>query len=114
MIEFNEFSFRYREGVEPVVRDITLAIPDGCFVGITGAAGSGKSTLTYAINGIIPHCYPGDFYGSVTVEGLDTVDASLTDLSAGGQCVSGHRLADGVHGGGRRDSLRPGELRGAT
>ena len=55
MIEFNEFSFRYREGVEPVVRDITLSIPDGCFVGITGAAGSGKSTLTYAINGIIPH-----------------------------------------------------------
>ena len=81
MIEFNEFSFRYREGEAPVVRDITLSIPDGCFVGITGAAGSGKSTLTYAINGIIPHCYPGDFYGSVTVEGLDTVDASLTDLS---------------------------------
>ena len=81
MIEFNEFSFRYREGAEPVVRDITLSIPDGCFVGITGAAGSGKSTLTYAINGIIPHCYPGDFYGSVTVEGCDTVDTSLTDLS---------------------------------
>ena len=81
MIEFNEFSFRYREGTEPVVRDITLSIPDGCFVGITGAAGSGKSTLTYAINGIIPHCYPGDFYGSVTVEGCDTVDTSLTDLS---------------------------------
>ncbi len=81
MIEFNEFSFRYREGAESVVRDITLSIPDGCFVGITGAAGSGKSTLTYAINGIIPHCYPGDFYGSVTVEGCDTVDTSLTDLS---------------------------------
>lgn len=81
MIQFDEFSFRYREGEAPVVRDITLSIPDGCFVGITGAAGSGKSTLTYAINGIIPHCYPGDFYGSVTVEGLDTVEASLTDIS---------------------------------
>ena len=81
MIEFKEFSFRYREGEAPVVRDITLSIPDGCFVGITGAAGSGKSTLTYAINGIIPHCYPGDFYGSVTVEGLDTVETSLTDIS---------------------------------
>ena len=81
MIEFNEFSFRYREGAEPVVRDITLSIPDGCFVGITGAAGSGKSTLTYAINGIIPHCYPGDFYGSVTIDGLDTCEASLTDIS---------------------------------
>ena len=50
-------------------------------MGITGAAGSGKSTLTYAFNGIIPHCYPGDFYGSVTIDGLDTCEASLTDIS---------------------------------
>lgn len=81
MIEFKDFSFRYREGSEPVVSDVNLVIPDGCFVGVTGAAGAGKSTLTYAINGIVPHCYPGDFYGSVTVEGLDTVDASLTEVS---------------------------------
>ncbi len=65
----------------PAVSGIDLAIPDGAFVGITGAAGSGKSTLTYALNGIIPHCYPGDFYGSVTVDGLDTCDVALTDVS---------------------------------
>lgn len=81
MIELKDFSFRYREGSAPAVRDVTLSIPDGCFVGITGPAGSGKSTLTYAMNGIIPHCYPGDFYGAVTVDGLDTVEASLTDVS---------------------------------
>ena len=81
MIEFKDFTFTYREGAEPTVRDVNLAIPDGAFVGITGAAGSGKSTLTYAMNGIVPHCYPGDFYGSVTVNGLDTCEASLTDLS---------------------------------
>ena len=50
-------------------------------MGITGAAGSGKSTLTYALNGIIPHCYPGDFYGSVKIDGIDTCEASLTDVS---------------------------------
>ena len=81
MIEIRDFTFRYRESAEPVVQDINLTIPDGAFVGITGAAGSGKSTLTYALNGIIPHCYPGDFYGSITVDGLDTVETSLTDLS---------------------------------
>ena len=81
MIEIKDFTFRYRESSEPVVKDINLTIPDGVFVGITGAAGSGKSTLTYAMNGIIPHCYPGDFYGSVTINGLDTVDSSLTDIS---------------------------------
>ena len=81
MIEIRDFSFRYREGREPAVRDVSLSIPDGCFVGVPGPAGSGKSTLTYAVNGIIPHCYPGDFYGAVTVDGLDTVEASLTDVS---------------------------------
>ena len=81
MIQFNDFSFQYREGTEPVLYNVSLAIPDGTFVGITGAAGSGKSTLTYAINGIIPHCYPGDFYGEVSVEGLDTIETSLTVLS---------------------------------
>ena len=81
MIEIENFTFRYREGVEPVVRDVSLVIPDGAFVGITGAAGSGKSTLTYAMNGIIPHCYPGDFYGTVRVGGLDTCETPLTDIS---------------------------------
>ena len=80
-IEIRNFTFTYRESSEPVVRDINLSIPAGAFVGITGAAGSGKSTLTYAMNGIIPHCYPGDFYGSIEVGGLDTCDSSLTDIS---------------------------------
>ena len=81
MIEISQLSFRYREGAGPILKGIGLSIPDGAFVGVTGAAGSGKSTLTYAINGIIPHCYPGDFYGSVRVDGLDTCEASLTDIS---------------------------------
>ncbi len=81
MIEVKDFTFRYREAEEPAVKEINLRIPDGCFLGITGAAGSGKSTLTYALNGVIPHCYPGDFYGSVEICGCDTVDTSLTDLS---------------------------------
>ncbi len=81
MIEISQLTFRYREGADPVLKGIDLAIPDGTFVGVTGAAGSGKSTLTYAVNGIIPHCYPGDFYGSVRVDGIDTCEASLTDIS---------------------------------
>ncbi len=81
MIEIQDFSFKYRESKEPTVRDVNLTIPDGTFVGITGAAGSGKSTLTYALNGIIPHCYPGEFFGSVLIDDLDTVETSLTDIS---------------------------------
>ena len=81
MIEIKELTFKYKEGVEPVLRNINLRIPDGQFVGITGAAGSGKSSLTYMFNGIVPHCYPGDFYGSVTIDGHDTCETNLTDIS---------------------------------
>ena len=81
MIEIRDLSFTYRESSQPTVRNINLSIPDGQFVGITGAAVSGKSTLTYAFNGIIPHCYPGEFYGAVLIDGHDTVDTSLTDIS---------------------------------
>lgn len=81
MISINDLSFTYKEGSQATIHDINLEIPAGQFVGITGAAGSGKSTLTYAFNGIVPHCYPGDFYGSVTIDGHDTVDTSLTDIS---------------------------------
>lgn len=81
MIEIRDFSFKYRESAAPTVHDINLVIPTGSFVGITGAAGSGKSTLTYALNGVIPHCYPGEFFGSVIIDGHDTVETSLTDIS---------------------------------
>ena len=81
MIEIENFTFRYREGAQPAVSDVNLSISDGAFVGIIGAAGSGKSTLTYAMNGIVPHCYPGDFYGSVRVGGLDTCECELTQVS---------------------------------
>lgn len=81
MIELKDVTFTYRESKSPVVSNINLQIPDGQFVGITGAAGSGKSTLTYMFNGIVPHCYPGDFYGAALIEGHDTVETSLTDIS---------------------------------
>lgn len=80
-IALEGFSFRYQEGDTDAVCDIDLKIPAGTFVGITGSAGSGKSTLTYAFNGIIPHCYPGNLRGRASVCGLDTSAFSLTDIS---------------------------------
>ncbi len=76
MIKMKDFSFRYNSGKRNALSNLNLTIDDGDFVGIIGNSGAGKSTLTYAINGIVPHHYRGDFYGSVTVNGLDTVDAS--------------------------------------
>ena len=81
MIEFKDFSFRYSSGKRNAIQNLNLSVEDGDFIGIIGNSGAGKSTLTYAINGIVPHHYRGDFYGSVTVNGLDTVESSPEQIA---------------------------------
>ena len=81
MIEFKDFSFKYKTGEKPALTIKNLSIQKGDFIGIIGNSGAGKSTFTYAVNGVIPHHYTGDFYGEVRVNGSDTVDSSPTQLA---------------------------------
>lgn len=81
MIHIDHLTFQYKDAKAPALQDLNLTISDGEFIGIIGSSGAGKSTLTYAVNGIIPHHFPGDFYGSVQVEGMDTVTVHPEELS---------------------------------
>lgn len=81
MIQFNDCSFRYKGGDVPALQNISMTIEDGAFVGIIGNSGAGKSTLAYTLSGIIPHHFAGDFYGSITVNGLDTVEVKPEQLA---------------------------------
>jgi energy-coupling factor transport system ATP-binding protein len=65
-------SFRYPEREEAVLRDVDWAVPEGAYVLVAGASGSGKSTMLRCLNGLVPHFSGGRFGGSVTVRGLDT------------------------------------------
>ena len=58
IIEFKDFSFKYRAQKEPTLKDINLTINRGEKVLIIGPSGSGKSTLSQCLNGLIPHTYP--------------------------------------------------------
>ena len=53
MIEISQLSFRYREGADPILKGIDLSIPDGAFVGVTGAATRAISTAAFALTGSI-------------------------------------------------------------
>jgi putative ABC transport system ATP-binding protein len=54
IVSITHLSKSYRRGdqVVPVLRDITLAIPEGDFIALMGPSGSGKSTLLNLIAGI--------------------------------------------------------------
>ena len=48
-IRFHEVTFRYPGSSEPALRDLTLEIPAGTLVAVTGPVGSGKSALARAL-----------------------------------------------------------------
>jgi len=63
------------------LRDASFEVPRGEFLGITGSTGSGKTTLAYTLNGLIPHAIRGEMSGSVTVCGLDTRTHGIPELA---------------------------------
>ncbi|MBP5443999.1 MAG: ABC transporter ATP-binding protein [Treponema sp.] len=81
MIEIQELTFRYTGSKKNVLENISLSIEKGGFVGIIGESGAGKTSLCNCINGLIPHHYEGDFYGSVKVDGTDTFDIDAGKLA---------------------------------
>jgi len=74
-------SFRYPDSRRPAVKDVSLEIGEGEVVLLAGPSGCGKSTLLRCINGLIPHMYPGDYRGRVTVSGLTVAETPMSALS---------------------------------
>ena len=81
MISIENLGFAYNGSKKQALHNVNLKIDDGDFVGVIGASGAGKTTLSCAINGIIPHHYKGDYYGKVVVNGHDVFDTDPCTLA---------------------------------
>jgi len=81
IIEFKHFSFQYFSQAEPTLHDINLKIYPGEKILIVGPSGSGKSTLGYCVNGLIPFSYSGEIKGNLTINGVDTKQLNIFELS---------------------------------
>ncbi|MEU6861216.1 ATP-binding cassette domain-containing protein [Glycomyces sp. NPDC046736] len=81
VIAVDGLTFRYPGAAEPTLNGVDLRIERGDFTAVIGGNGSGKTTLCKAFNGLIPHFWSGEFAGQVTVDGVDTLDASVGALS---------------------------------
>ena len=74
-------SFRYPDAQRDAVKDFSLDIGEGEVVLLAGPSGCGKSTLLRCVNGLIPHMYPGDYRGRVSVGGLKVAETPMGTLS---------------------------------
>ena len=81
IIELRDVSFSYGEGARAALDHVSLSISEGDFVGVIGPSGAGKSTLAAVMSGAIPHHFTGQLYGATLIDGKDTCEVTLTDIS---------------------------------
>lgn len=81
IIELRDVSFSYDRGRDKALDAVSLSIGSGEFVGVIGPSGAGKSTLAAVMSGAIPHHFSGQLFGATLVDGHDTCDVTLTDIS---------------------------------
>lgn len=74
MISFESVTFTYPEARQPLLRDVSVSVPEGELALVVGPTGSGKSTLLNLVNGLVPHFTGGTLQGRVRVAGRCTAD----------------------------------------
>jgi ATP-binding cassette subfamily C (CFTR/MRP) protein 1 len=105
-VEFHNYSARYREGLDLVLKNISLDIKSHEKIGVVGRTGAGKSSLTLALFRIIEPAT-----GHISIDGLNTSTIGLLDLR--------RRLAiipqdAALFEGTIRDNLDPGHVHDDT
>ncbi|KAK6465616.1 hypothetical protein DFJ63DRAFT_25619 [Scheffersomyces coipomensis] len=74
-ISFKSYSTKYRENLDPVLKNLSLDIKPGEKVGIVGRTGAGKTTVAMSVFRIIE---PTEGY--IEIDGINTSSIGLSDL----------------------------------
>lgn len=82
VLEVKDLKFKYRDAKKRVLNGLNFQVKKGEFLCIIGQNGSGKSTLCNALVGLIPYYFSGKLKGQVLVDGIDTQESTIAELSS--------------------------------
>ncbi|KAF9210137.1 hypothetical protein BGZ59_009770 [Podila verticillata] len=74
-IQFSNYSTRYRDGLDLVLKDLDFTVSAGERVGIVGRTGAGKSSITLALFRIVEAAA-----GKISIDGIDISTLGLKEL----------------------------------
>lgn len=81
LISLKNVSFKYKEKMEPSIKNINLNIKKGQCIVLCGKSGCGKTTITRILNGLIIDFYPGDLMGSVEIDKKNILELPIYKIS---------------------------------
>jgi len=80
-VSINNVTFFYPGAASCALDDVSLSVKKGEFLAVMGESAAGKTTFCKLFNGVIPHLSGGRLLGSVTVDGICTIDSSVPSLA---------------------------------
>ena len=83
MLELKDINLSY--GDKKILEDVNVSFAEGTVSVISGASGSGKSSLIKLLNGVIPQFVNADVKGDIIV---DEEDISQKDVAARSDFIS--------------------------
>jgi len=81
IIRVEGLKYKYPHTDKLALDDLTFDIKKGEFIGIVGKNTAGKSTLCYALTGLVPHFFKGAYGGQVYVDDLEILKSDISDIS---------------------------------
>jgi energy-coupling factor transport system ATP-binding protein len=81
VIRVRDLWWRYELGQDWALKGIDLTVRRGEFLVIVGPSGAGKSTLCLTLCGMIPHFSRGYYRGEVVINGRETRQMKLSEIT---------------------------------
>ena len=81
MISIQDVSYFYNRSKGEQIKKISMEIDKGEIILLCGKSGSGKTTVTKLVNGLIPHFLEGSLSGYIYINGKNTSQMKIYEIS---------------------------------
>ncbi|WP_164667883.1 energy-coupling factor ABC transporter ATP-binding protein [Virgibacillus doumboii] len=82
IIDVEGLKYKYPDTDKLVLNDISFKVEKGEFIGLIGRNTAGKSSLCFALTGLVPHFFKGAYGGKVLIDGMELKKQDIGEIAA--------------------------------
>ena len=82
ILRVEHLTYKYPSSESFALDDVSFTVEKGEFIGIVGENTAGKTTLCYALTGLIPHFFKGTYGGDVFIGDMDIYTSPISEITA--------------------------------
>lgn len=83
VIKVEGLKYKYPNTERLVLNDLSFDVEQGEFVGVIGRNAAGKSSLCFALAGLIPHFFKGAYGGNVFIHHVNVRESEIGEIPVG-------------------------------